>query len=386
MSAGALDGRVAVVVGASTGIGAATARAFAEAGAHVHAAARRRPSLGAGITGHELDVADRAGVDAFAAALAEPVDAVVIAAGVNLPERALARLTPESWDRLLAVNLTGAFNVVHALLAPLRRAQGDVVLIGSVSGSWPDPSGPGYQAAKAGLLAFGRAAGYEEHDRGVRFTTVLPGVVDTPILDNRPEPPSPELRAHMLQPEDVATDRTAGPLPSSYSSRSSRPGSAASSSASSAALSTGSAFSKAAVICRASGSPPQACASRAADSASELIRSSPGRATRSAASSSAMPRCSSRTVTSTICASRPASMCREVTTTLCGPTPGSNGRTCASDEALSTIASTGPCISASIDRYSPARSSAPNGMCSPDTPSARSRASSACAGSTGTSS
>jgi NAD(P)-dependent dehydrogenase (short-subunit alcohol dehydrogenase family) len=206
LSTGALSGRVAVIVGASTGIGAATARAFAGAGAEVHAAARRRPALGAGVVGHELDVADRAAVDQLALRVTAkgPVHAVVVAAGTNVPERSLDRLTPEAWDRMLAVNLTGAYNVVHAFLQALRQARGDVVMIGSVSGSWPDPSGAAYQAAKAGLLAFARAAGFEEHQRGVRFTTVLPGVVDTPILDRRPEPPPAEVRAHMLQPEDVA--------------------------------------------------------------------------------------------------------------------------------------------------------------------------------------
>ena len=201
-----LSGRVAVVVGASTGIGAATARAFAGAGATVHAAARRKPSLGDGIEGHELDVTDRAAVDRFARTIggAGPVHALVIAAGTNLPDRSFERLTPEGWDTLISVNLTGAFNVVYAFRDALRETRGDVVLIGSISGSWPDGSGPGYQAAKAGLLAYARGAGLEEHLRGVRFTTVLPGVVDTPILDNRPEPPSAELRAHMLQSEDVA--------------------------------------------------------------------------------------------------------------------------------------------------------------------------------------
>jgi NADP-dependent 3-hydroxy acid dehydrogenase YdfG len=207
MSAGGpLSGRVAVVVGASSGIGAATARAFADAGALVHAAARRRPSLGDGIIGHELDVVDRAGVEAFAKGLSSdgPIHALIVAAGMNLRDRSLDRLTPEGWDKLIAVNLTGAFNVVHAFLGALRQTRGDAILIGSVSGSWPDVSGSAYQAAKAGLLAFARGAGLEEHSRGVRFTTVLPGVVDTAILDSRPEPPSAELRAHMLQPEDVA--------------------------------------------------------------------------------------------------------------------------------------------------------------------------------------
>lgn len=207
MSAGgALNGRVAVVVGASSGIGAATARAFADAGAHVHAAARRTPSLGDGIVGHELDVVDRAGVEKFAQTVTDagPVHALIVAAGTNLRDRSLDRLTPEGWDSVIAVNLTGTFNVVHVFLGALRQTRGDAILIGSVSGSWPDVSGSAYQAAKSGLLAFARGAGFEEHAHGVRFTTVLPGVVDTAILDSRPEPPSAELRRHMLQPEDVA--------------------------------------------------------------------------------------------------------------------------------------------------------------------------------------
>jgi NADP-dependent 3-hydroxy acid dehydrogenase YdfG len=201
-----LSDQVAVVIGASSGIGNATARMLARAGAHVHAAARRRPSLGEGIVGHSLDVTDRPAVDAFARAVTaeRPVHAVIVAAGTNIPDRALDRITPEGWDTLVAVNLTGAFNVVHAFLDAIRATRGDVILIGSISGSWPDVSGSGYQAAKAGLLAFARGAAFEEHTHGVRFTTVLPGVVDTPILDNRPEPPTAEVRAHMLQPEDVA--------------------------------------------------------------------------------------------------------------------------------------------------------------------------------------
>ncbi len=87
--AGSLDGRVAVVIGASSGIGEATARLFADAGARVHAAARREPALGGGIVGHSLDVVDRAAVDGFAAELAAagPVHVVVLAAGVNIPDR-----------------------------------------------------------------------------------------------------------------------------------------------------------------------------------------------------------------------------------------------------------------------------------------------------------
>jgi NADP-dependent 3-hydroxy acid dehydrogenase YdfG len=201
---GVLDDRVALVAGASSGIGRATAVAFADAGARVHAIARRPIDAADPITTHRLDVSDRAAVDALAAEWEGPLHALVVAAGVNVKERRLEQLAPETWDQLIAINLTGSFNLVHAFLDRLREARGDVVLIGSVSGNWPDISGPAYQASKAAVQAFARAASFELHDSGLRFTTIMPGVVDTPILDNRPVVPGPELRARMLAPEDVA--------------------------------------------------------------------------------------------------------------------------------------------------------------------------------------
>jgi NADP-dependent 3-hydroxy acid dehydrogenase YdfG len=207
---GALDGRTALVTGASSGIGLATALALAEAGARVHAAARRADLIeqaagGRDITAHALDVTDRAAVDALVDQLTAggPLHIVVAAAGTNVPRRRLPELTADAFEDLVAVNLTGAFTVVRACLRALRETRGDVVLIGSVSGSWPDRSGPAYQATKAGLLGFARGVAYDE-DQGVRFTTIMPGVVDTAILDQRPEPPDAQQRALMLQPEDVA--------------------------------------------------------------------------------------------------------------------------------------------------------------------------------------
>jgi NADP-dependent 3-hydroxy acid dehydrogenase YdfG len=193
--------RTVVVVGASSGIGLATARAFAELGDTVHAAARRPVSLD-GVTSHECDVTDRSSVAALADGVGA-VDVLIVAAGTNIPRRRLRELTGESWDGLIAANLTGTWNVVHAFVEPLLASHGTIILIGSVSGSWPDRSGLGYQSAKAGVLALARGIGYDA-EGAVRVTAILPGVVDTPILENRPEPPSAELRARMLHADDVA--------------------------------------------------------------------------------------------------------------------------------------------------------------------------------------
>jgi NADP-dependent 3-hydroxy acid dehydrogenase YdfG len=195
--------RTVLVAGASSGVGLATARAFAEAGDAVHAAARRvEPIAAAGLTAYALDITDRTAVAALAAEF-DTLDALIVAAGTNLPRRRLDELTGEAWDEILDVNLTGHFNLVSAFLPALRAAHGTIVLIGSVSGSWPDRSGPAYHAAKAGMLALARGIGYEV-DGAVRVTAILPGVIDTPLLDRRPEPPSEEMRAEMLQPEDIA--------------------------------------------------------------------------------------------------------------------------------------------------------------------------------------
>jgi NAD(P)-dependent dehydrogenase (short-subunit alcohol dehydrogenase family) len=203
---GALDGRVALVAGASSGIGLATALAFADSGAHVHAAARRVDAIedaaGDRVVAHALDVGDRDAIAQLAGEIGS-LHALVVAAGINIKRRRFEETSDEDWDRVLATNLTGAFNLMRAFLPALRETRGDVVLIGSVSGNFTDRSGASYQASKAGLHALARGAAFDE-DGGVRFTTVAPGVVDTPILENRPQVPDAEMRAQMLQPEDVA--------------------------------------------------------------------------------------------------------------------------------------------------------------------------------------
>ncbi|MQA07982.1 MAG: SDR family NAD(P)-dependent oxidoreductase [Pseudonocardiaceae bacterium] len=209
---GNMTDRVALVSGASSGIGAAIARAFVDAGARVHGVARREETMIEAVgrdsfVPHALDVADADAVSALATQLAteDPVDTLVCAAGTNIPDRRFHQLTNESFDELLRVNLSGVFYLMKSTLDQVRERAGDMVLISSVSAAWPDHSGLAYQATKAGLLGLARGAGWDEHASGVRVSTILPGIVNTPILDRRPEPPPERLRGWCLQPEDVAS-------------------------------------------------------------------------------------------------------------------------------------------------------------------------------------
>jgi NAD(P)-dependent dehydrogenase (short-subunit alcohol dehydrogenase family) len=216
LNVASLEGRSAIITGASSGIGLATSKLFIDAGARVHAVARRKEAMVEGVgkervssgnfVPHAISVSDRDAVGKMVDEIGERdgVDILVLAAGTNISCRRLEQLPPKAWDEILTVNLSGAFYFILATLPYLRAARGDAVLISSISGTWPDMSGPAYQASKAGMTQLARAAGFEEHQRGVRFSSILPGMVDTPILDNRPDPPPKEMRNLSLKPEDVA--------------------------------------------------------------------------------------------------------------------------------------------------------------------------------------
>jgi NADP-dependent 3-hydroxy acid dehydrogenase YdfG len=214
-----LQGKIAWVTGAGSGIGAAAARRLAGEGAHVVLTGRRREPLtevaGAiSSAGGSASVApgDLMQKDTAARIVSEllarhgRLDLLVNNAGLNIQARTWKQLSPDGIDELIRGNLSSAFWCTAAALAPMRAA-GDGVLIhtSSMSGRFISPlSGPGYTAAKHGVCAMSHTINIEECVHGIRSTVICPGEVATPILDQRPVPVSPEERARMVQPEDVA--------------------------------------------------------------------------------------------------------------------------------------------------------------------------------------
>jgi len=216
---GKLDGQVAVVTGASSGIGRATARLLAAEGATVVLVARRQKLLGevaeeiASQGGRAIcypaDVADPQAVKRLFSTVEERfgrLDILVNGAGVNPPHRRLADAGLEDWTQVIEVNLTGAYLCGQGAL-PLMRKQGwgTIINISSMAGKRTSVlAGVAYCASKHGLGSLTRSINLEERQRGIRACELCPGEVNTPILDTRPYPPSLESRAHVLQPEDVA--------------------------------------------------------------------------------------------------------------------------------------------------------------------------------------
>ena len=211
-----LENKNVVVTGGGTGIGAACALNLARLGAKVIIGGRRLEpleKLAAQAEGkidyHVLDVADRESVTTFfnwANEKAGHIDILVHCAGINCRDRSMETVSPEDWDRLMNVNATGAFNCMQAVLPQMRERQdGLIVNICSVSGLRAGLlGGVAYSASKFAMAALGTTVAQEEKDRGVRISTIYPGEVETPILDERPVPVSKEHRAKILQPEDVA--------------------------------------------------------------------------------------------------------------------------------------------------------------------------------------
>lgn len=216
---GRLDGKIAWITGAGSGIGEAVAERFGAEGATVILTGRRRDRLeqvaervrakGGKAEVQAADLMKAAEVQRVADAIAAAhgrLDVLVSNAGLNVTERRWDNLTPEGIDQLIQGNLSSAFYVARAVL-PIMRKQGGGVMIHTASMAGRNVgvmSGAGYNAAKHGVVAMSHTINMEECVNNIRSTAFCPGEVNTEILKKRPNPLSQEDLDRMLQPEQCA--------------------------------------------------------------------------------------------------------------------------------------------------------------------------------------
>lgn len=201
-----LDGRTALVTGASQGIGEAIARRLAAQGARLIVAARSIDKLEslvadlgkADVEAHalELDLADTEGVGERLKALPETfstVDILVNNAGITA-DNIFARMKLDEWERVLRVNLTGAYAVTRGLCrGMMRRRWGRIISISSVVGLMGNAGQANYAAAKAGLVGFSKSLAREVAPRNVTVNVVAPGFIATAMTEKIPEKSREEL-------------------------------------------------------------------------------------------------------------------------------------------------------------------------------------------------
>ncbi|HZJ15473.1 MAG TPA: SDR family oxidoreductase [Chthoniobacteraceae bacterium] len=211
--------KTCVITGAGSGVGQALALQLAEESWRVAIVGRRPEALEetgrrAGARAKQFfvcpcDIGDSSAVaDMSRRVLAEfgDVEVLVNAAGTNVPRRALAELSLGDYRAMIDTNLNGAYYCVQSFLPQMRaRGGGTIVNIVSDAGKLASPkAGPGYVMSKFGLAGLTQSINAEERGHGIRACAIFPGDIDTPLLNQRPQPPDAAARAKMMQPEDVA--------------------------------------------------------------------------------------------------------------------------------------------------------------------------------------
>lgn len=190
-----LEGKVAIVSGGGTGIGAATARVFAHEGAKVVVTGRRAEPLetvaaeigGRAVAGDTADAHHLAEAVQVAREAFGGLDVVVANAGLGFGG-AVADVDDERWERTLSVNITGAFRLVRAALPSLlERGKGSIVLVSSTSGLVGGPEGAAYQTSKTAMIGLARSIAVDYGPKGIRANALCPGWVVTPMGDRSME-------------------------------------------------------------------------------------------------------------------------------------------------------------------------------------------------------
>lgn len=186
-----LEGRHALITGGGTGIGAASARLLSEAGAKVTVTGRRREPLEsiAGETGATIAICDVTDRDAIERAFGEaraangPIDILVVNAGIA-ESAPFHKITRDSWNRIIATNLTGAFDCAQVALPDLLASDnGRLIFIASVASLRGIPYAAHYGASKHGLLGLSRSLAAEYAKTTLTVNAICPGYVDTPMTD-----------------------------------------------------------------------------------------------------------------------------------------------------------------------------------------------------------
>jgi NAD(P)-dependent dehydrogenase (short-subunit alcohol dehydrogenase family) len=185
-----LAGKVAVITGGSTGIGFATAQRFVDEGAHVFIMGRRRSELhkakaliGEGLSTVAGDVTNSADLDKLFATVLDRLGGldILVANSARVEPEILGEITEENFDATFNLNARATLFTVQKAL-PLIRNGGSVILIGSTAGHMGVPGNSAYSATKAAMRSYTRTWTREFNDRGIRFNTLSPGPIDTPML------------------------------------------------------------------------------------------------------------------------------------------------------------------------------------------------------------
>jgi NAD(P)-dependent dehydrogenase (short-subunit alcohol dehydrogenase family) len=208
--------QIAVVTGAGSGVGRAIAQRLAAEGWNVALLGRRAAALAetaaanpSRMTAFECDVADEASVDRAFSSIRKQfgfISVLVNSAGINTPRRSLEQLSTHDYLAVVNTNLNGVCYCVSAVLPEMRaNKRGTIVNIVSDAGLVAKPkAGAAYATSKFGVMGLTQSINAEEREHGIRACAICPGDIDTPILENRPVPPTAEARQKMLRPSDVA--------------------------------------------------------------------------------------------------------------------------------------------------------------------------------------